>query len=68
VERSLPGKETVMIRFVQTHIEHVTGQAAVSGIAVDESALAHSIPGVNGPALLTFGGKVHSKIFAQIGV
>jgi hypothetical protein len=57
-----------MIRFVQTHIEHVTGQAVVSGTPVYESALAHSIPGVNGPALLAFGGKVHSKIFAQIGV
>lgn len=52
-----------MVKFIQVHVEHVTGKATVSAVPADEAAWLAGVPGTDGPAVAVFGGPAKSKIF-----
>jgi hypothetical protein len=56
-----------MVKFIQVHVEHVTGKATVSAVPADESVSLAGVPGTNGPAVAVFGGPTKPKIFLGPG-
>jgi hypothetical protein len=51
------------LKFIQVHVELVTGNAMVSAVPADEAVLLAGLPGTGGPAVAVFGGPAKSKIF-----
>jgi hypothetical protein len=61
LDKQMPGGS--MMKFIQVHVEHVTGKATVSAVPADEPALLAGVPGTDGPAVAVFDGPAKSKIF-----
>lgn len=65
LDKQMPGGS--MVKFIQVHVEHVTGKATVSAVPADDSVLLAGVPGTNGPAVAVFGGPTKPKIFIGPG-
>ena len=64
-DKQMPGGS--MVKFIQVHVEHVTGKATVSAVPADASVSLAGVPGTNGPAVAVFGGPTKPKIFLGPG-
>jgi hypothetical protein len=63
MDKQVPGGPVV--KFIQVHMEHVSGKAFISAIPADESDLSAGLPGVRSPAVSVFGKPTKSIIFSQ---
>jgi hypothetical protein len=62
-DKQVPGGP--IVRFIQVHVEHVSGKAFLTAIPADESDLSAGLPGVTGPAVSVFAKPTKSIIFSQ---